>query len=456
MWNYNLKSEKPVYDDMGINRLIDILKRTAEIPAWAFTLLAAMSVLASCGKDLDPPADKPAGECLVTFTITVNSPEGNTPRDTRATTPKYDYVAGDTYENRLDIENGDFRFYFFESGQSDKEDVKFITAFKVEEVKKVGEDNTIYRVTGKLPDNIDGLKAFTLVALANWGEYPDLTENVSTLSDLWKNTGDANNGNTVFKISKDRYIPPEPPKDLTDYVKPHVTNRPIPFFGIRKYDNVSFSYNGLTDLGSDKPIYMLRAYAKVEVLFDEECFDVDKIEVTRVNLNGFKAPKGLFDHPDYVASGKYLPDDAFINIPSLTADDVATDVPMDFMERFYDEAGKKWWTRYMIYLPEYINVGDDVEHTRLHVFFHEPGLSQDEVYYHQEYFQFGVYDAPAVAGNPSVFSGKYFNIQRNVWYRFTIRKTGLVDVEKLLVTVEDWVEDKIHDLDSKYEGIEEK
>ena len=72
------------------------------------------------------------------------------------------YEAGETYENYIDVENSNYRIYFFTS------DNKFIARFEPEGfVVTEGSDYRDYSVLGKAPAVLVNHKNFKMVVLAN-------------------------------------------------------------------------------------------------------------------------------------------------------------------------------------------------------------------------------------------------------------------------------------------------
>ena len=80
------------------------------------------------------------------------------------------YEVGETYENYIDVENNNYRIYFFTS------DNKFIARFEPDGfVVTEGSDYRDYSVLGKAPTSLVNHKNFKMVVLANWPQYGDDT-----------------------------------------------------------------------------------------------------------------------------------------------------------------------------------------------------------------------------------------------------------------------------------------
>ena len=80
------------------------------------------------------------------------------------------YEVGETYENYIDVENNNYRVYFFTS------DNKFIARLEPDGfVVTEGNDYRDYSMLGKAPTALVNYRNFKIVVLANWPQYDDDT-----------------------------------------------------------------------------------------------------------------------------------------------------------------------------------------------------------------------------------------------------------------------------------------
>lgn len=150
------------------------------------------------------------------------------------------YEVGETYENYIDVENNNYRIYFFTS------DNKFIARFEPDGfVVTEGSDYRDYSVLGKAPTSLVNHKNFKMVVLANWPQYGDDTMQAgeTLLADVcdaeWGQFGSFSS----FELGPERLVP---------------------FYGVHEYNNIEFKVGEVTLL--PEPVTLLRAVAKVEVI----------------------------------------------------------------------------------------------------------------------------------------------------------------------------------------------
>ena len=195
------------------------------------------------------------------------------------------YEVGETYENYIDIENNNYRIYFFTS------DNKFIARFEPDGfVVAEGSDYSDYSVLGKAPAALVNHKNFKMVVLANWPQYGDdaMKAGETLLADIC----DAEWG--YFDRFSSFELGPE---------------RLIPFYGVHEYNNIEFKSGEATLLS--EPVTLLRAVAKVEVILKtDDHFDLSfsEIKIRRYNKKGYCAPKNVFSQDNYDHGGEWNSD----------------------------------------------------------------------------------------------------------------------------------------------------
>lgn len=195
------------------------------------------------------------------------------------------YEVGETYENYIDVENNNYRIYFFTS------DNKFIARFESDGfVVTEGSDYRDYSVLGKAPTSLVNHKNFKMVVLANWPQYGDDTMQAgeTLLADVcdaeWGQFGSFSS----FELGPERLVP---------------------FYGVHEYNNIEFKVGEVTLL--PEPVTLLRAVAKVEVILKtDEHFDLSfsEVKIHRYNKKGYCAPKDVFSQDDYDHSGEWNSD----------------------------------------------------------------------------------------------------------------------------------------------------
>ena len=177
------------------------------------------------------------------------------------------YEVGETYENYIDVENNNYRIYFFTS------DNKFIACFEPDGfVAAEGSDYRDYSVLGKAPAALVNHQNFKMVVLANWPQYGDDT--MKTGETLLADICDAGWGQ--FDCFSSFELGPE---------------RLIPFYGVHEYNNIEFKSGEVTLLSES--VTLLRAVAKVEVMLKtDDHFDLSfsEVKIRRYNKKGYCAP----------------------------------------------------------------------------------------------------------------------------------------------------------------------
>ncbi len=312
---------------------------------------------------------------------------------TRATDGTYEPGTG--YENYIDITAGGFRIYLFDK------DNKFLTQFVPMLISPSGgEPSDSYNVVGKVPPEIETLGEFKILVLANWPTYFEgpFTPGVTTIEDLCSNDAAQFNCLTRFDLNLDE-------------------NRIIPFFGVHHYTGVTFVKGERTTLS--EPVSLLRAMAKVEVVFDNPGLSLDDVILHGYNSKGYCAPTGVYSQTDYDHNGQWNEDYVkTLHIPGGANEANAINNATHLLcKNRADGERKETW---VCYVPEYKNTlvggGQAGDRAWLELQLSVPGINLENVY-------FTDYDE-----NHKSVAGTDFDIHRNNCYRFNVSlgKGGLI------------------------------
>lgn len=353
-------------------------------------ILAILSCLAlgSCASDPETPAA--VNEMSVSFRVetrSVSRAEGDA--DTG-------YEDASKWENYIDIAAGDYRIGFFDESNL------CITPFVPTEIDADDKGTYIdYTLKGDVPPILTFYTHFKIVVLANWGTYPEMTMGVTTIDDLCHPDTSSDPDSRLaqfkhFEMSED------------------TPNRYVPMFGVKDYTNVQFGVdedNNPVVSYTGGPVNMLRAIAKVEVIFDVtegyELQEGQSLTIENYNDYGFCAPKGVDEESDYYHNA--WASDYWKGNLHLVGDANDSGTKSLSMKAMTDADGKTVW---VAYLPEYRNVGDDnkgrTDKARIAIPVKKDGKS------YTSYIEFATYSE----GEP----GDPINIERNNLYRFTITK----------------------------------
>lgn len=337
---------------------------------YGMILAGALMLLVSCADEelLKGSGERPDGETMLA--VSFKTPE------VRNTGNGGLYEEGVDFENYIDLDNNNFRIYFFDGG-----DNKFITKFVPKTKNLVG--GSEHRITGVVPEKITRYSHLKVVVLANWRDYGDrqIIPGITTIDDI------CNAAWSKFGIMEDFELGPD-------------KKRLIPFYGVHEYRNVTFSKGKLTTL--DTPVALLRAMAKVEVILNmPKEADEASVDICGYNAEGFCAPEGVYTHSDYDHGGNW--DEDYVNSPHLTNngsnDTGATDRRKPFRQVFKGVGIQQW----VVYIPEYLNIkGKDESYI-------EVRFGTGESY--QIYF--------AKYKNGQIDGDERMNILRNNLYRYT-------------------------------------
>lgn len=314
------------------------------------------------------------------------------------------YEVGETYENYIDIENNNYRIYFFTS------DDKFIARFEPDGlVVAEGSDYRNYNMLGKAPAALGNHKNFKIVVLANWPQYGDdmMKTGETLLADI------CNAGWAQFDSFSSFELGPE---------------QLIPFYGIHEYNNIEFKSGEATLL--PEPVTLLRAVAKVEVILEtDDHFDLSfsEVKIRRYNKKGYCAPKDVFSQGGYDHGGEWNND--YVNDLHLVGNSNDTEEKTQdfhFANQWTGTDGNKY-EKWIAYLPEYQNIDAGDKYSCIGVRL-DVQTNEDEP--HKIYF--AGYDENGKTDNND--NAKRFDITRNNLYRFTITVRG----NKLTVNVQEW------------------
>ncbi len=450
----------------------------------SIALLLMGWVAVSCSSESMPEPEKPTGDVpMVGISIGVSGP-------TRSSNPG-DFELGEELERFLNIDADDYRIYFFSA------DNKYIGTFKPT-IKPVygghevypddnGYDTHYYTFWGQAPDNLPA--SFKLVFLANWGNenYPEESgEGASNSSRLVLNDNTTILDLTTHQSSQFNHL-----ANPGDGEWLNKTDRLIPFYGVRAYDLSNTDYadgDGKLKKGSyidlrtkELSLPIIRAMAKVEVILANPLASFSKVEMTRVNDKGFCAPyqstNWNFDYTDYFHG--YIWDTDFVRGVHLVngVNEVATENGgrLSFKkvsDHSVGEDGKPIYEKWVAYVPEYHNQGDE-NFTAIEVTLAEPQNDQpsttpddssgdkeegsettskpwdnptNKIYFAQN-------GNKPLNADKEIDNTKFFNIERNNIYRFTI--TGMSAGLKCEVDIQPYAGidvDPFYGLDRDEEG----
>ncbi|MDE5997141.1 MAG: hypothetical protein K2G77_02905 [Muribaculaceae bacterium] len=290
--------------------------------------------------------------------------------DTRATSPGEDFEEGVGYENFIDLYDDNYRIYFFSS-----DDNTFIDVFHTVLHPSLSQENENLSnglvFNGYLFPEI-GTK-FKMVVLANWSSYPvvadaddsvdsdlfALVKGKTTIRELTTHVGSQFNALTT-------------PAQGSNWLG---KGRLMPFYGVRSFDLTQSHPDLLDNDGkvlsgkivdlSDNPIPLLRAMAKVEVLFDHPYASFESVEMSRVNEKGFSAPykdndadSWDFDYSDYYSESGGWSGNYKRGVHLVSGSEVSTLAFTKVSDRIVNNDGSVSPEKWVAYVPEYSNKTD--------------------------------------------------------------------------------------------------
>lgn len=341
--------------------------------------LCCTILLAACSRADDEPAgnDSQDGETMLSFVVTASRADGSSSDEREV---------GTVNENRIDIDNADYRILLFDSNN------KFLARCYGVFTATNTTDYTEYKFVGTVPTSLTTYTGggVTVVVLANWGWYEDsqLVAGETTISDLTQATW------AQFDYSSTTT------EEILD------GTRPIPMYGAQAYTGITFAEGKTTDLTAT-PITLTRAMAKVELIVgetdDNSTFDFKNPKLVNYNAKGY-CTEGIPNGVEKYSSVNFVK----------------------------DEDTGKW----VVYMPEYKNLSDEstlrTDGYKSYINVQLSFQTDDDTKTFD--IQFANYDANS---KPTT----YFNIERNHLYRYEVDfKQG-----ELIVTNGDW--QKVYDLD---------
>ncbi len=243
------------------------------------------------------------------LTLTFVTPSESTP--TRSATDDPDgYEEGIEYESTIDFDNDDYKIYFFNSDTH-----TLIVEFEPEDITSTSgtpsspatgtESTTTYTVSGAVPDELADMSNFTVVVLANWGEYlEEVTPGTTTIDDLCEANSQGSTVSTfAAMVGSDGVATMTSMPDASGEGEKNL----IPFYGVQEYTGVQFSVGTSTKL--DTPVSLLRAVAKVEIIVTADSYvhELNTASIVNYNSRGYCAPWQVYTAADYDTSASNNP-----------------------------------------------------------------------------------------------------------------------------------------------------
>lgn len=386
-------------------RMSGALLRTA----WA---CLAGALLAACSSDADDYAPGPAvpsGGYRTEIRLTV----GNPAPEGRAT-PSGDYDPGSGIENYIDIPGQNYRFLFFADADNDENTKEtYVTSLEVTHVIPLSStaSSKTYVVLGKVEEDLSRYANVKIVALANWGTYPaEPAEPGEGTGGSDADNGTAASGSTPATLTVGRTTIADVCRQEYTLTTGAVTAaQPIPLYGV-KDKTVTWDANDFCNLGT---IHLLRAYAKIDVRVarendtDPEPTPLSSVRMRRYNTRGYCAPHNVESESDYVKNS-YAND--YVSWLSIPDDPGRKENSEENALSFTKNADGTW----SIYLPEYYNTGSGLNLTERAYF---------EVQFEGEKNYHPIYLCEYTDGKAD--ENKPFDLHRNNWYRYEVRKSNL-------------------------------
>jgi|GEM_PF-1261148 hypothetical protein len=343
-----------------------------------FALMMFLGMAASCSKDSfgDPDGGQPSAR--PTMGITISLAGASSTRADGDPAISGGYEIGEGLENHLDISNGNYRIYFFDT------EGKYIDTFRPfmrptqSGQEPVNGVQTVYywQFLGEVPSDLP--LSFKLVVLANWPKYPEEASGEEA------GIVDENDtGGVPYKLVKGRttikglcrHADTQFDRPVSDDAGAWLDeSRLIPFYGVREYNLENYVdaayikdgkidgdiYIDLRQDNSNKAtaLPLLRALAKVEVILDNPLASFSAVSIDRVNAKGFCAPEKAENHDDY--DHGYTWDSDFIRGVHLTNngqnDDSPVGVSLTRVAAHTTADGKTVPEKWVAYIPEYRNI----------------------------------------------------------------------------------------------------
>lgn len=415
---------------MIITGLKNILLRLCGI---ATAVALSATALVSCSGDTpDLPAgsEEPAGMMSIGFRVAAPAPMAASDGDINPTGNVHNggYEDGTTLESTIDFASYNYRVYFFDSEDN------YITEWShVAEMHVLAGANNgywLYTLKGKVPDKLKNHSTFSVMVLANWPDYPEY-HNIDLT------------GKTIDQVVSETWAQF---KAFESYRLSLENGNLIPFYGLKKYENVTFQENSTREL--EPAINLLRAVAKVEVIVDLSNFPADvKLDDANPPLIRGINPSGYCGTKSTIGEGTAWDSD-YINDLHMPFDNNANHTaaysntkPMLEVTPEGSTTERKW----IAYLPEYRNIGTTSALPASHI---ELNLKQETEQDGQTvtvpistyWLEFANYDTN---GYPDL--NNRFDIRRNDLYRFTVNAD--LHTIRFKLEVENWIFGGRHEFD---------
>lgn len=370
--------------------------------------------LASCSHEAEDTEMQPNGE--MTLGLGFKVPSRTVTYGSDDSDGSY-YEEGETYENYIDVANGNYRIYFFDTNNN------LIARFEPYGfVATEGSNYTQYNVLGKAPKSLVKYNSFKMVVLANWPHYPEdsdinvtMQEGTTTIADI------CNAAWAQYDCPTDGKTAP------TSVALNPDAKRLMPFYGVYTYSDITFRPGQATILS--EPVTLLRAMAKVEVILEtDDYFNLSfrSLKINRYNTKGHCAPENVFTQSDYDHNGDWTEDyAATLHLADGKNDDEEKELDCRRVRRWNE--GKKLYEMWTAYLPEYQNIGAGNAYSSIKAMF-DIQLADDTPH--------TIYFANYSGGKTDNKNDSRLNIKRNNIYRFHVKCIGY-DF-KLKLTVSNW------------------
>ena len=307
------------------------------------------------------------------------------------------YEPGNQWENYIDYQNNDYRVLFF--NEAGKYIGKGLMA-------RYG-TGTPSVLVGKMPDGLKGHN-FKIMVIANWKSYPEPAAGADI--DVVCNDATGLLNHQVYA------------SEGKDYAVQPSASFHIPFYGIRDFiwNDANYRYNATAgrvvyDVTAES-IPLLRALAKIEVLYPVTADALSGISLYRYNQQYYAAPAGVRSMGQYDHNGNWDAD--FVKNLHLVGGVNQTDAKTLQLEKVSEDGQYQHW---VTYVPEFQND----KNGNYHCYISMRKRVDSSFSYQQIYF----------AANP-LQNTNWYNIERNNIYRFTV---AISDPFLVALTVDPWV-----------------
>lgn len=373
-----------------------------------FTAVLAALLAQACSGNSHPELPEQEEPTRLRLRLTVEMETHQNPVEATRTPSPGDYDPGSWWENYIDFVNPEtgFRILFFNHTDEYVGTLENVIPVSTSPISKK------YDVTGDIPMEILEKNHYYLktVLLANWKSYPELTPYKTTLANLAKTSSAIFNKNNDIMVGEGNLVP---------------------MFGIKDCQTIGLNHEQPVELGT---IHMLRAFAKieVEVAEDSDIPMLDRVELNFVNDRYYAFPPGVTEERDY-KKDKY--DQDYLELPSVpVGTETYESVSFAKVDETTDTGGtqSKGARRWRIYVPEFairaLNDGEGVSNSTTvenpaKILIHFEGMPEGEKEKPYE-IEFKYYENPP-AYVSSYKKDDYFDIMRNYWYHYTVKKKPL-------------------------------